>query len=236
MILPCYLAMTAAEFASAPRLPEKTAWMACHFSCYSTGLSNLPQALPKGSMLIVNDRTPVAGHDPKQIVGQLQQLVEEQEVERVLLDLQRPDCEETTRIVEVVIHALSCPTGVTAAYAKGSTCPVFLPPPPIHVPLEQYLSPWKEREIWLELMPDAEELVVTRDGCAIHSLLHTELKSPIHQHDNLCCRYHIQLLEDRAIFTLERNTGLFPPFLAQAKELGVNCAIGLYQQLKLPEV
>ena len=100
MILPCYLAMTAAEFASAPVLPEKLAWMACHFSCYSTGISNLPLTLPKGSMLILNDRTPVSGHDPLRIAQQLQQVVEELEIERVLLDLQRPNCEETARIVE----------------------------------------------------------------------------------------------------------------------------------------
>lgn len=235
MILPCYLAMTAAEFASAPQLPEKPAWMACHFSCYSTGLSNLPQSLPKGSMLIVNDRTPVSGHDPLRIARQLQQLVEELEAERVLLDLQRPDCGETAKIVEVLTQTLSCPTGVTEAYANGSSCPVFLPPPPIHVPLEEYLSPWKDREIWLELMPDAEELVVTREGCQTHPLSHAKLEDPVHEHKELCCRYHIQVLEDRAIFTLERNAESLSAFLAQAKELGVTCAIGLYQQLKLPE-
>lgn len=235
MILPCYLAMTAAEFDSAPRLPEKVAWMACHFSCYSTGLSNLPHTLPKGSMLIVNDRTPVSGHDPDRIAQQLQQLVKELDAERVLLDLQHPDCDQTARIVEAVIQALSCPTGVTGLYAKGLACPVFLPPPPLHVPLEEYLSPWKGRDIWLELMPDAEELVVTQDGCSIHPLTHAELKDPIHQHEELCCRYHMQVLEDRAVFTLERNTELLPAFLTQAKESGVTCAIGLYQQLKLPE-
>lgn len=235
MILPCYLAMTAAEFDSAAQLPEKPAWMACHFSCYGTGLSNLPRTLPKGSMLIVNDRTPVAGHDPKQIAQQLQQLVEELEIERVLLDLQRPDCEETVKIVAAVTEALSCPTGVAAPYVKGLECPVFLAPPPLHVPLEEYLSPWKEREIWMELMPDAEELTVTRDGCLIRPLTYAQLEEPIHEHEGLCCRYHIQVLEDRAIFTLARSKELLPSFLAQAKELGVTCAVGLYQQLKLPE-
>lgn len=235
MILPCYLAMTASEFDSAQNLPRKIAWMACHFSCYSTGLSNLPQTLPKGSMLIVNDRTPVSGHDPNRIAGQLQRLAEELEVERVLLDLQRTDCEETAKIVKAVIQSLPCPTGVTGHYAKSLPCPVFLPPPPLHVPLEEYLSPWKGREIWLELMPDAEELVVTQDGCHIHPLSHAELEEPIHEHQELRCQYHIQVLEDRAVFTLERSTGMLPAFLAQAKELGVTCAIGLYQELKLPE-
>ena len=235
MILPCYLAMTATEVASAVKLPQRPAWMACHFSCYSTGLSNLPQALPKGSMLIVNDRTPVAGHDPTRIAEQLRQLAEELDAERVLLDFQRPGCGETAKIAAAVIQALPCPTAVTEFYAAGSDCPVFLPPPPLHVPLEKHLSPWQNREIWLELMPDAEELVVTRAGCLIHPLPNVRLEEPVHEHKELCCRYNIQVLEDRAIFTLERNTGLLPAFLAQAKELGVTCAVGLFQQLKLPE-
>ena len=235
MILPCYLAMTGAEFDSASTLPEKPAWMACHFSCYSTGLSNLPQALPPGSMLIVNDRTPVSGHDPVRIVKQLQQLVEELSVERVLLDLQRPDNEDTSGIVKEVISSLPCPVAVTAPYAAEPAWPVFLPPPPIHIPLKEYLSPWKEREIWLELMPDAEELVIAADGCHIHPLTHADLKEPIHEHKGLVCRYHIDVLEDKAIFTLERRMEQLQDFLTLAKELGVVCAVGLYQQLKIPE-
>ena len=41
-----FLAMTAAEIRGTETLPPKTAWMACHFSPYSTGLSNLPKDLP----------------------------------------------------------------------------------------------------------------------------------------------------------------------------------------------
>ena len=47
-----FLAMTAAEIQGTETLPPKTAWMACHFSPYSTGLSNLPKALPPGLSLI----------------------------------------------------------------------------------------------------------------------------------------------------------------------------------------
>ena len=49
------LAMTAAELGAAP-LPSHPAWMACHFSPYSTGLTNLPPKLPQDSLLILNDR------------------------------------------------------------------------------------------------------------------------------------------------------------------------------------
>ena len=94
MPIPCYLALTAAEFANANQLPEKIAWMACHFSCYGTGLSNFPEDLPGGSVIILNDRTPPDKHDPQRILEQLQQLVEaeaklkEMKKEQELLKLQ----------------------------------------------------------------------------------------------------------------------------------------------------
>lgn len=235
MILPCYLAMTSAEFDAAAQLPEKLAWMACHFSCYSTGLSNLPRNLPPKNMLIVNDRTPVFGHDPSRIAQQLQQLVETFKVERVLLDLQRQESKEAARIADVIINALPCPTGATAPYAKDLDCPVFLPPPPLHIPLEEYLSHWKGREIWLELMPDKEELIITQDGCQIRQPDCIDVTSPIHWHEDLCCQYQIQVFDDSAIFTLERTVSQLDDFLGQAKNLGVTCAVGLYQELKLPE-
>ena len=64
MVLPMNLAMTAAEMSSAAPLPEKIAWMACHFSAYSLGITNIPASLPKGAMLILNDRFPCQGHSP----------------------------------------------------------------------------------------------------------------------------------------------------------------------------
>ena len=43
-----YFAMTAAEIRGCSALPAGIAWMACHFSPYGTGLSNLPPELPEG--------------------------------------------------------------------------------------------------------------------------------------------------------------------------------------------
>ena len=67
-----FLAMTAAEIRGTETLPPKTAWMACHFSPYSTGLSNLPKALPPGSMVILDDITPIHGHDSETIAALLE--------------------------------------------------------------------------------------------------------------------------------------------------------------------
>ena len=71
MAIPQYLAMTAAEMAGTAPLPRYMAWMACHFSPYSTGLTNLPAKLHQGSLLILNDRTPIHCHDPERVCREL---------------------------------------------------------------------------------------------------------------------------------------------------------------------
>ena len=71
MPIPCYLAMTAAEYARAKELPGRLAWMACHFAPYGTGVVNLPQQLPEGSVLMLNDRIPICGHDPLLVADML---------------------------------------------------------------------------------------------------------------------------------------------------------------------
>ena len=71
MAIAPFLAMTGAEMRNNSFLPEKIAWMACHFSPYGLGLSNLPRSLPPGSLLMVDDITPIGKHDPSIILDQL---------------------------------------------------------------------------------------------------------------------------------------------------------------------
>ena len=52
------------------------------FFPYSTGLSNLPKALPPGSMVILDDITPIHGHDAEAIAAQLRPLVEALRMQR----------------------------------------------------------------------------------------------------------------------------------------------------------
>ena len=66
-----YLAMTAAEMAGNSVLPDRMAWMACHFSPSGVGLSNLPHWLPPGSLLILDDSTPIHDHDPQRVASEL---------------------------------------------------------------------------------------------------------------------------------------------------------------------
>ena len=231
MDIKCYLAMTAAEFSAAATVPEHIAWMACHFSCYGTGLSNLPRQLPDGAMVIINDRTPVQGHDPVLITEQLTQLAEEQKVSCFLLDFQRPNIEESAKIAQVLTQKLPCPVGVTELYAKELICPVFLEPSSLHDTLEAHLAPWNGREIWLEAATEAEVITVTTQGSQFEMLSNADLIEPVFWEEALHCRYHIDLRENCAVFTLLRGKQEAAALLEEAQKLGVKQAVGLYQQL-----
>ena len=231
MPLPCYLAMTCAEFNAASALPEHVAWMACHFSCYGTGLSNLPRTLPEGAMVIVNDRTPVQGHDPCLILDQLLQLFEDTKPGCFLLDLQRPDVTQTAKIVRLLAEGLPCPVGISEHYAAELDRPVFLSPPALHVPLEAYLSNWAGRELWLEAALETAVYTVTTEGCSITATDNIPLPEPVFTDEALCCRYHIEQKDASAIFTLQRSKPELDALLAQAETFGITAAVGLYQQL-----
>ena len=231
MSMRLYLAMTAGEYRSAAALPEAVAWMACHFSCYGTGLCNLPGSLPEGAMIIVNDRTPVHRHDPALIVEQLSQLQEALRPACILLDLQRRDMPETAQIARRITAALPCPVGISQHYAAELDCPVFLPPPPPHLCLEEHLAPWSGREIWLEAALDASVITLTSEGALIESADPEPLATPNFTDRQLHCRYRITLEEKAAKFTLHRDWEQLQAMLEEAENFGVTQAVGLYQQL-----
>ena len=151
MVLPLYLAMTAAEIRANTDFPPNIGYMACHFSPYGTGLSNCPTHLPEGSMLILNDRTPIHGHDHGLIADQLTELVEKLKCDSVLLDFQRVDVPELSLLVEKLSAALPCPVGVSDLYAENLDCSVFLPPVMPDTLLSEHLVPWQGRDIWLDM-------------------------------------------------------------------------------------
>ena len=230
MAIDRYLAMTAAEFFGAAVLPEKMAWMACHFSAYGTSLSNIPRALPAGSLLILNDRMPVHGHDGLAIADTLGQVMEELSCSGILLDFQRPGCQEAAKIAQAVT-SLPCPVCVSQAYAGGLNCPVFLPPVPPHIPVAEYLSPWAGREIWLESSLETEELILTEAGCEISAAQAGGFDTPEQADGTLFCRYRIAVEESKARFSLYRSREDLSALLEAAESLGVTRAVGLWQEL-----
>lgn len=230
MPLPIYLAMTAAELRQNGPKSHAIAWMACHFSPYGTGLSNCPKQLSPGSMLILNDRTPICGHDPSLIAEQMKEMVEYLGCSRVLLDLQRPEEHNAEQIIEAILAALPCPAGVSECYARSFDCPVFLPPVPLLQTTEEHLSPWRDREIWLELALSAGNYRITEQGCSLLPFSPGD-KRIIHKEERLHCQYSISIAEDAITFSIERSRGNLQALQAEAERLGVKCFVGLYQEL-----
>lgn len=175
-------------------------------------------------MVILNDRTPIYGHDPERIAGQLLEL----NCNSLLLDFQRPEEPQTAAVIRKILDTLPCPVGVSECYAAGLDCPIFLPPVPPNVPPEEFLAPWKGREIWLEAALDTVQLTVTPEGCRIVA---TEPPEALpHQDARLYCHYQIHASSQELRFTLHR-TGEDLRALLTAGDLGITRAVGLFQEL-----
>ena len=232
MAVTTFLAMTAAEIRENYNLPDHLGWMACHFSPYGLGLSNLPKKLPPGSLLILNDRIPIHGHDPEVILRQLETLIAQEGCTGLLLDFQQPDCEETSSLAAHLCRGLGCPVAVSESYAKKLDCPVFLPPLPHHIPLKEYLSPWMDREIWLELAMDAEVITLTEEGCQISSLPAWNVPDIGFEEAALHCHYHTEIKEDLVEYTLWRTKDDLINLQKESDTLGISITVGLYQELK----
>lgn len=228
-----FLAMTGAEIAAIRPLPPRVAWMACHFSPYGTGLSNLPEELPPGALLILNDRIPICRHDPQRILAQLRQVLAEHNCAGLLLDFQRANCPETLELVRKLCQDLTCPLAVSEQYAKGTERSVFLPPLPHHIPLADYLSPWKEQSVWLELAMDCEVVTLTEDGASVSSRGFPQVSEEGFVDETLHCHYRTTLAETTAEFTLWRTAEDVRNLLTEAARLGIQNAVGLYQEFKM---
>lgn len=228
----CYLAMTASEFAENTKLPPNIAWMACHFSPYGTGLSNLPPSLPPGSLLILNDRIPICGHDAPRIAGQLLQTAEALKCQGILLDFQQPDNRELAALAAYLTASLSCTFAVSHGYAQDLNCPVFLPPCPHHTPLQEHIAPWTGRELWLDLAWDAESIALTKDGATILPLPLGVLPEGGHRDNKLHCHYSIENTLDSSRFTLWRTQEDLENLAQEAEELGIKTLVGLFQEFR----
>ncbi len=230
MVLPLNLAMNASEMSFFP-MPDRCAWMACHFSAYGSGITNIPEALPGQSILILNDRFPCQGHSASLVALQLKEAVAQLECESVLLDFQRPPTPETTTIVKAILDDLPCPVAVSENHAGNFSCPIFLQPNPLHIPLSVYLAPWQSREIWLEAALCQETATVTEKGPQFSPCFPTDALEGGFFDEALCCHYITKTEEDRIIFTLFDTPESLEKKLDLAQSLGVKRAVGLYQEL-----
>ena len=229
-----YLAMTGTEMAGNTVFPTHTAWLACHFSPGGQGLSNLPKWLPAGSLLILDDSTPMANHDPAQIAQALGACMRALQCVGLLLDFQRAGEEQARALVEYLCQTLPFPVAVSDLYAEGTDCAVFLPPIPPDTPMAAWLARWTGREIWLDTAMDSQEIVLTEKGATATPLPFQACPEGGLADRNLHCHYRVSLDDDKAVFTLWRTAADIADQLAEAEALGVRAAVGLYQELGSP--
>ena len=230
MVLPLYLAVTGAEMSAFSVIPSPIAYMACTFSPYTQGLTNIPDRLPEGSMLILTDRMPCQGHSADLAAQQIADAAERLGIESVLLDFQRPRTPESEVMVQAIVRSLPCPVAVTADYAADLTCPVFLSPAPLHVPLEKHVAPWSGREIWLEAALGQECVAVTKEGL-LTDRPWFDSDNPVHFSEALKCHYQTVPSEKQILFLFHRTREDLNELLTIAESLGIHRAIGLYQEL-----
>ena len=226
-----YLAMTAAEFTECSSLPERMAWMACHFSPYGQGLSNIPSSLPPGSILILNDRVSIREHDPDLIARQLRNAALSLKAGCVLLDFEHPNEPRIPPLISKIKESIPCPLVVSQHYAKEQNVGVFLSPCPPAIPLKTYLAPWKGREIWLDAAVQTQIITVTKDGSTFSQPSRQDRGPFPHQDSRLCCRYRIETDNDTARFILHRGKAELNDLGKEAQSLGLKAMVGLYQEL-----
>ena len=227
-----YLAMTAAEMAGNSAFPRHAAWMACHFSPSGVGLSNLPNWLPPDCLLILDDSTPIHDHAPERIASELIACMERLQCVGLLLDFQRPGIEQTRKLAEYLCGAFSFPVVVSATYAAGLDCGVFVSPIPPAEAMASRLARWRGREIWLDTTMEGLEIVLTEKGAKSATLPHQKYPDCGLEDRLLHCHCRISLSENSAAFTLWRTQSDISAQLEEAEALGVTAAVGLYQEFR----
>lgn len=229
MAIERFLAAVPAEIRETAGNFSRLAYMGCHFSPFGRGLSGLPGSLPPDSILMLDDRTPIRGHDPQLVRDQLGNGLDALGYQAILLDFQRPVTAEAAAIVQALVDSLPCPVAVSAPYAAGLSCPVCLPPVPCHVSAKDHLAPWQGREIWLELSTEGEDILMTSGGSEILPL--SIAPGEGFADPTLHCHYTLTLSEEQARFSLWRTWEDLADLEKEAETLGVTRALGLWQEL-----
>lgn len=191
------------------------------FLSWEADWTDLPETVAPGSLLIVNDRLPPT--NPARLGAAAEAFA------GVLLDFQKPG-QET--LVQALAAVLPYPPAVSEPYGAASGGPVFLPPCPPDKPLADHLAPWKNREIWLDTMPEVLTLTLTEAGCTAAPLPQPPT-GPHFTDENLCCRYKIETAPNQITFTLWRDKQMLEAHMEQAQALGVTKTFTLFQEWRM---
>lgn len=229
MPIPLCLAMTAAEMATCTAVPSHVGWLACHFSPSGSGLSNIPKTLPSQSLLILDDSTPFAGHQPDVIIQQLQNIIESLKPEALILDFQRPSEPDVQNLSYMLQTKLPCVVAAPPNFSVPNA-PVFLPSCPPNRLIKEYTEPFRGRKIFLETALDGMMIRVTTNGCRKESCFFEHAESFPYIDEKLHCHYHIAHNDNAVEFSLQRTYEDCIKLLEEACTLGVTCAVGLWQE------
>jgi len=227
MSIPVFLAMTAWEMAKENPPLSSCGWMACHY-LPGGGLTDFPQALPPGSVILVDDSVLPHKQSTSQILSELTCCIHRFSPRAIVLDFQKNDLPENRELAKET-QSLPCPVIVSEKYGKDINCPILLPPIPPHCPPKDYLNPYAGREIWLEISLESQALTLTKDGCREESCRKHDTPLPFYD-AQLFTHYGIACDDDAAVFILRREWSDLQKLLEEAKQYGVNAALGLYQE------
>ncbi len=189
-----YVVMTGKEIRDCGKLPEKIAYLGCHFG--GNGLVGLPDGLPEGSMLLIDDRVVPQESDIESALAQLKPLLPK--FSGIYLDFQR---EETPKeAANLLVEKLPFPVGVPKRFGIG--IPV-LPPRQLNLLPGDYYHPG----CWTEAAMTAWELTVTKDGCSKKEVPRKKDFSG-HYSEILYCSYSVEMDEEKAVFVMQNNREL----------------------------
>lgn len=229
MGIPQYLAKTERETLLYPDDAGPIAWLGCSFG--KNGLTGLPEVLPAGSLLVLDDSVPMADQSIPDIADALQQTLAKFSCCGLLLDFQQQGCAQQRTLAEYLAAHLSHPIAAPQEYApKG--CALFVPPVPPEIPIETYLAPWAGREIWLDMALSVRTLHLTAAGCSVSDDAESDPTGDFYD-ESLCCVYRIQKTDDGFLFRLARDHRCTRALLDRAAGLGVTAAVGLWQEFRV---
>ena len=184
--------------------------------------------LPGGALLVVDDRVPMAAQDPEHILDQLAEALEKLSCTGLLLDFQQKENAPQRELVRLLARELTLPLAAPPAYAAEG-CRLFLPPVAADQTVEEALSPWAGKKIWLDTAPAAVRLALTKQGCT-RTPLPRMAASGKFEDPGLCCRYSIEPTPNGFQFTLYRDRCCIEAILEQAAAFGAELAVGLSQE------
>ena len=219
------LAMTVEEISAGSTPPWGYALMGCHFSGDGRQMVGLPEELPEGCGLILDDRNPIP-QTTRKMIDAFAAL----KPAYLILDFQQ-QATKNAKAFAMELTSLPCPVAMPAEYARGLNCPVFLPPVPPNIPIVEYLLPWNGHEIWLELALDAVEITLTLQSSGFDAFAHARSYSDSHTDSMLHCHYKISKQPDALQFYCYRSREDVEAMLSSSLPGNLTHAVGLFREL-----